>query len=763
MSKRLGSSRKESSSVDLLAKTSSSLHRCSFFPYQPSAIKHIASTPNTCLPQIAVIRETEPSRVEIMTPSSDWAIEQVIHAGAGENFECAVFIGPNASEAEMDIDSSDESEVDISSALKKNSTAAPKNTSFSPDTTKLNAKHILPRSESAKFPRGRFFTASVDGRLREWANSGDQGHATQISSVDVNGGAIWSLAVSPDQSTLAIGCEDGRIRLFSVYDRSVEFLRGFEAADSSTTPGESARILSLAWNPQGSTLLSGSASGSIKLWNPNTGRPIHSLRLNGLSIWSVVFSDSNTFVSADSKGQVQFWDVHSATLLQSFPAFGADVLALACIEGNRIFATGVDHKIVEFVKVTAPNAVGHTTDKWIIGGKRYFHTNDVKTLSALTIKYQSNSETDPFKERTVLLSGGVDCTLVVSDPVAFDRALEKSSKNFSAHQRRILPFSRNSPIIKMAQNETILAGLMANTNTIQVWKLVPGSLPVHLADLKLSRFEAITSFAISPNGSHIAILTASELKVFKINCQSGEIKLFALSEPLKLAKRASFPHLLLFTTDETEFLAFNSHEIIHLKLDEESSSILQTRSIASPCSPSRVAISSQNSLVLCTHNRVMQKAKDAAKFATIYESEFPITSVSFLEEEILITDCRNSIIKISDNGRNIVDFFSDLTREWKIRKEPLMGVQAHPTQANKISCWSDSTIAQLSNFSDSNKRKRSTNTKSAPIECKLIDDYRPILFFAHLSNGDSLVIERPWLQIVENFPPAFYRSRYGAQ
>lgn len=159
----------------------------------------------------------------------------------------------------------------------------------------------------------------------------------------------------------------------------------------------------------------------------------------------------------------------------------------------------------------------------------------------------------------------------------------------------------------------------------------------------------------------------------------------------------------------------------------------------------------------------MQKAKDTAKFATIYESEFPITSVSFLEEEILITDCRNSIIKISDNGRNIVDFFSDLTREWKIRKEPLMGVQAHPTQANKISCWSDSTIAQLSNFSDSNKRKRSTNTKSAPIECKLIDDYRPILFFAHLSNGDSLVIERPWLQIVENFPPAFYRSRYGAQ
>ena len=340
MSKRLGSTRKESNEIKATSpEVSPSLHRCSFFPFQPVSINFVTATPVSCLPQVAVIRGSEPSTLEIFTPSSDWAVERVIYGRAGENFECAAFVGPvveAASAMEVEEDDSSADEVDISPAIAKN--AAIELTKYTRDTSKLNSKHLLPLAESDKFPRARLFTAGVDGRLREWSNSLQTGNQTvEIFSIDVNGGAIWSLAVSPDQKVLAVGCEDGRIRLFSIYDRSVEFLRGFEAVEGTSNESSSQRILSLAWNSAGNVLISGTASGALKLWNCQSGRPIHSLKIANVSIWSVAFcsSDESTFVTGDSKGQVQFWDTNSGTLLQNFPAFGADVLSLTALSGGK--------------------------------------------------------------------------------------------------------------------------------------------------------------------------------------------------------------------------------------------------------------------------------------------------------------------------------------------------------------------------------------------------------------------------------------------
>jgi WD40 repeat protein len=764
MSKRLGNTRKEQVSSSEAAFTSSnspSLHRCRFFPYQPSAINQVVVTPSGCLPQVAVIRAAEPSFVEIYTPSSDWAVERIISAKAGENFECAVFVGPVEDDNEMEIDS-EEDEVDISPAVAKNSkvveaAAVADEAKYSQDTSKLNAKHFLPLEESLKYPRARLFTAGVDGRLREWSNEID-GQSTEIFSIDINGGAIWSLSVSPDQKTLAIGCEDGRIRLFSIYARSVEFLRGFEAVEGPSE-NSSVRILSLSWNPQGNTLISGAASGSIKIWNCQTGRPIHSIKMANISIWSVTFCDSQTFVSGDSKGQVQFWDALSGTLLQSFPAFGADVLSLTCLEERKVFATGVDHKIIEFVKVTAPNAVGHVADKWIQGAKRYFHTHDVRSITNLVIKYEKESK---LYERLVLISGGVDCTLVVSDPEAFDRALERS-KSFNSHQRRLLPFSRHSPMIQMAKNIPILAGKIGNS--IQIWKLAESNdqkQSVHLAEIKISRHEAITAFSISPDANFVCVLTSSELRLFKLESKSSNVIKIDSIPAIKMAKKATFPHLATFSNEST-LLLFNSKEIIKLTISE-TLEISQGDSFSLSFNPRRVVSNvSRDLLSLSTDRQVFLLSFSNGKknsIKKVYESAYPITSVSFLDAKtVAISDCRNAIIKIT--GDIVNETYSELPKEWKVRKEPIMGIQSHPLNPNKISCWSDASISQI--IFPATKRKLKSE-ESNELEIKLIDDYRPLLFFSHLPNcSDSVVIERPWISIVENFPPAFYRSRYGAQ
>jgi len=55
------------------------------------------------------------------------------------------------------------------------------------------------------------------------------------------GGAIWSLAVNPASTILALGCEDGSIYLLSLEGDDLSYHRRLDRSKS--------RILSIAWGP----------------------------------------------------------------------------------------------------------------------------------------------------------------------------------------------------------------------------------------------------------------------------------------------------------------------------------------------------------------------------------------------------------------------------------------------------------------------------------------------------------------------------------
>lgn len=741
-------------SMTSIEKSTASLHKCTFFPYQPATINSIATTPSHCLPQVAVLRATEPSSIEIWTPGNDWAVEKIIHGKGGENFECMAFVGPST---KIEIDSDSDSDVDMEVTLNLKNTNRNTHTParISMSDTKLNLKHQLPLSTSSTLPRARFFTAGVDGRIREW-NMVD-GCRQEIFSVDVNGGSIWSLAVSPDQETLAVGCEDGRVRLFSIYQKSIEFLRGFEA-------NEDGRIQTLAWNENGDSLVSGSVKGSLKVWNCENGRAIHSLRLQKgkvpSSIWSVCFGPDNCIVSGDSTGNVQFRDFVSGTLLQSFPCFGADVLSVHRI-ADRIFATGVDHKIVEFSLVQSKNAVGFETSKWIQGGKRHYHTHDVRALASLNILFTDESE--KLCERVVLLSGGVDCNLVVSSPEAFDKSLEK--KKFNSFQRRFMPFARNSPLIRMATDAPVLVGRM--NNSLQVWRL-DATKPTHLADVNISRQDSITSFAISPEAKHLCVLTPIEGRLFALKAD-GLIEKYESFPELKLSKNAAFPHIAHFLNESTLIL-LNSHEIFRINLTETEMTLHSVSPINSAATPiRRISLNpSKTQVALCYDSKISTFSISSESITAVssFNFDFALTALSYLNDSTIVaSDIRNAIFTITTSSKGgVVETFAELPSSWKSRREPIMGIIPHPTISNKISCWTDSSIGQLTFPAiKGNKRKSHASSESNELVCRLVEDYRPILFFSQLPNGDSVVVERPWISIVENFPPAYYRSRYGAQ
>jgi len=96
----------------------------------------------------------------------------------------------------------------------------------------------------------------------------------QITSVmDTYGGSAWGMASSPREPMLAIGCEDGTVRLFryssALYSSSgattglQEIVKNsLEYAKSIPTSG--ARILSIAYHPTDMKLFIGSSDGTIR-------------------------------------------------------------------------------------------------------------------------------------------------------------------------------------------------------------------------------------------------------------------------------------------------------------------------------------------------------------------------------------------------------------------------------------------------------------------------------------------------------------------
>jgi len=114
---------------------------------------------------------------------------------------------------------------------------------------------------------GRLVSAGLSGLLLLW----DLGALGDVQRVDSGGGAVWSLALSPDGAVVAAGCEDGCVRLFGYGKRvggaAAEAAELSYKASMAKAPG---RVLSLAWRPDGSALFGGGSDGTIRKFSRST-------------------------------------------------------------------------------------------------------------------------------------------------------------------------------------------------------------------------------------------------------------------------------------------------------------------------------------------------------------------------------------------------------------------------------------------------------------------------------------------------------------
>jgi WD40 repeat protein len=119
--------------------------------------------------------------------------------------------------------------------------------------------------------------------------------------------AAQALAFSPDNKLLALGGEDGNIRLLDA--ASGKIIRNIKA---HTQP-----ILALAFTPDGKTLASASKDQTVRLWDVQTGQQISQGKqpapISGLAI----SPQGKLLVTGGKDGTIKLWDIQTGKQLVS--------------------------------------------------------------------------------------------------------------------------------------------------------------------------------------------------------------------------------------------------------------------------------------------------------------------------------------------------------------------------------------------------------------------------------------------------------------
>ena len=145
-------------------------------------------------------------------------------------------------------------------------------------------------------------------------------------------GNVFSVAFSPDGKTLASGSADGTVRLWDVETNTLK-----------NTLRHTDQVLSVSFSPDGSTLASGSADGMVRLWNMETRTVTDTFR-HPRSVWSVSLSpDGSMLASGCEDGTVRLWNMETNTLKNNLGrddwirsvAFSPDGSTLASGSGNN--------------------------------------------------------------------------------------------------------------------------------------------------------------------------------------------------------------------------------------------------------------------------------------------------------------------------------------------------------------------------------------------------------------------------------------------
>ncbi|XP_038041503.1 U3 small nucleolar RNA-associated protein 4 homolog [Anas platyrhynchos] len=346
----------------------------------------------------------------------------------------------------------------------------------------------------------RLFGAGLSGDITEY----DLQRLRPARTIDGFGGPIWSMVANGGGTRLAIGCEDGSVKLFQVVPGGVQFEKNLDR--------QKGRVLCLSWHPSGTHLAAGSID-FIRVLDVRSGRTVQRIMVNyhvpkpkkrECVVWGIAFLSDGTVVSSDSFGRVQFWDWERGTLLESHTVSTSAVLSLAVSEQEDSIVVGTSTGATYQLQLL-PVKAGGQEKRWVRTKPFQFHTHDVRAVA---------------HSPTALISGGLDAQLVIRPLMekVQRKGYEAVLRKFTFPHRRLVSCARKARLLLFQFSQHLELWRLGSTNeTGKDGEVLPVCrMPEHLLQLNSKGPEHIYCSCVSPCGSWVAYCTASRFHLYRV-------------------------------------------------------------------------------------------------------------------------------------------------------------------------------------------------------------------------------------------------------
>jgi sugar lactone lactonase YvrE len=152
-------------------------------------------------------------------------------------------------------------------------------------------------------------------------------------------GSVTAVAISPDGRVLASGSADRSIRLWEI--QTGKLLHTFAGRSLWASDGHSDRISALVFSADGMTLMSSSADGSIKLWDLSQQKLSATVMGQGWVVGAIALSpDDQLLVSGSADGTITLWDWLNRTPIERWKKHRDQVSALAISPNSQRLVSG---------------------------------------------------------------------------------------------------------------------------------------------------------------------------------------------------------------------------------------------------------------------------------------------------------------------------------------------------------------------------------------------------------------------------------------
>uniref|UniRef100_A0A4W4G369 Anaphase-promoting complex subunit 4 WD40 domain-containing protein n=1 Tax=Electrophorus electricus TaxID=8005 RepID=A0A4W4G369_ELEEL len=613
-------------------------------------------------------------------------------------------------------------------------------------------------TEALAWAGQRLFSAGLNGELVEY----DMQELREKYRLDASGGPVWTLTCNPQGTRLAVGCEDGTVKLFEVCDDGIQFERNLAK--------QKGRILSLSWHPSGSRLVAGMA-GVIWVFDAGTGQSVHRLlvergtgapRSKECVVWSVVCLSDGTIVSGDSSGNVKVWDGDTGTLIRNHQVTKWDVLALSVSQDETSLVAGTSEgTVVQFQHLSV--VLGREDKEWVQTRTFKNHTHDVRAVLELD---------------TAVVSGGMDTQLVVRP------LLDKIDVKTSASALRKIHFPHRR-LVSCSRTARLL--LFQHRIHLELWRLgesegTGDSLPIKrkpekLLHLKTKGEEHICCSALSPCGGWVVVSTVTNLRLYRLQCDET----ISITKVSKLPKVVSSANQICFSSDSSYLFTASTCSSVHvLALSQSGCTFvctLKPKSCKRTYNWPEFLVSASRTVGHCVLDLVIVCVQ-AYCTVPVYSSGVTAMSINPATNNLFMVHADQQIFEFSLEQKQYTDWSRLVHRkglhpQWLERDTPVTNVTFSPRNPAHVIlhdmymfCIIDQTLplpernSQLVNqltLRSLPEKERRAHSHAFKI-CKT---FKELLFVELLEDQSLVVIERPLLDITAQLPPPVRQKKFA--